>query len=187
MVIGGFGSSATLKEMLTAAIQRDTPDSGYKRFHFGGFGGLDAPLEESLVERFTERLTNVEDFKVDGSGLPAEVRCQFIDLAAEVIELHESQMTHIHLDSLNSDKELTESDNRLVELLCNSGWTSLSALSLRNNHSWWSDATVRPTLLAFMQSQTALVTLNLGYNSFSSKETEELLLWLHQSSNRATL
>lgn len=111
----------------------------------------------------------MEDFKVDGSGLPTEVRSQFIDLAAEVIELHESQMTHIHLDALNSDKELTESDNRLVELLCNSGWTSLSTLGLRNNHSWWSNTEVRPTLLAFVKSQTCLVTFDLGYNSFSSK------------------
>ena len=57
-------TTETTNEFLTAAVQRDTPEIGYDKFHLHFFKGLETPLEESVVQRVTEKLTFVKDFKV---------------------------------------------------------------------------------------------------------------------------
>ena len=112
---------------------------------------MKTPLEESVLERGKEKLTHVQDFKVARMcDLPTEVRCQFVDFAADVIEQHESQMTHIDFEGL-WDKE-TPSHTRLVDVLCNSGWTQLKTLGLTGGSAWSSDATMRASLLDFVKS-----------------------------------
>ena len=49
-------------EMLSAAVQRDTPTTGYDKFHLWNFEGLETPLEESVVQRVAQKLAHVKDF-----------------------------------------------------------------------------------------------------------------------------
>ena len=115
------------------------------------------------------------------------MRSQLVDFAADVIEEHQSQMTAIDFDLLIYDKEVTPSDTRLAEVLCNSGQTQLRTLKLGGNMSWWRDPTMHASLFDFVKSQTSLVTLDL-YNAYlSSSETTEVFQSLCQSGSVATL
>ena len=96
-------------------------------------------------------------------------------------------MTHIDFEALIYDKEVTPSDTRLAEVLCNSGQTELKTLRLGYNESWFKDATIKPFLLAFVKSQTSLVTLDLSCDYLSSSETTEVLQSLCESGSAATL
>ena len=141
-----------------------------------------------MLDRGKEKLNHVQDFKVAGMyRLPTEVRYQFVDFAADVIEQHQSQMTDIDFYQLIYDKRLTPSDTRLVDALCNSGWTQLKTLNLGLNESWFKDPTIHASLLDFIKSQTSLVNLNLRDAYLSSSETTEVFSFLYQSSNVATL
>ena len=96
-------------------------------------------------------------------------------------------MTAIDFDLLIYDKEVTPSDTRLAEVLCNSGQTQLRTLKLGGNMSWWRDPTMHASLFDFVKSQTSLVTLDL-YNAYlSSSETTEVFQSLCQSGSVATL
>ena len=80
-------STETMNEFLSAAVQRDTPETGYEKFHLRNFEGLETPLEESVVQRVTQKLTHVQDLAVTGMYLlPNEVRHQFVDFVADIIE-----------------------------------------------------------------------------------------------------
>ena len=57
-------TTETTNEMFSAAVQRDTPETGYDKFHLWFFRGLSTPLEESVVKRVAHKLTHVKDFKV---------------------------------------------------------------------------------------------------------------------------
>ena len=116
-----------------------------------------------MLERGKEKLTQVQDFKVAWmKWLPDEVRCQFVDFAADVIEEHQSQMTDINLyELINYNNQVTPSDTRLVDALCNSGWSQLTTLNLGGNYLYWKDPTIHAYLLDFVKSQTSLVNLNL--------------------------
>ena len=124
-------SRETTNELLSAAIQRDTPETGYEKFHLGG---LDTLVEEGIIERIKQKLSFVKDFKVAGiySG-PNEVRTQFLDFAADVLEQHESQMTAIDFSEIIFNREVTDSDQRLVEALTTSEETALKVLNLFMN------------------------------------------------------
>ena len=136
-------STEIMNEFLSAAIQRDTSETGYDKFHLIDFYGLETPLEESVVQRVIKKLTNVKDFKVATMDkLNTEVHAQFVDFAVDVLEQHESQMTDIDFERLINNRRVSESDQRLVEALCNSGETALNSLNLRSNESWWCDSTL---------------------------------------------
>ena len=114
-------STETMNEFLTAVIQRDTPETGYEKFYLRNFKGLETPLEESVIQRVTQKLTQVKNFSVACMwALVVKVRCQFVDFAADVIELNESQMTDINFEGIIYDNQITGSDQRLIEVLCNS-------------------------------------------------------------------
>ena len=57
-------TTETTNEMFSAAVQRDTFETGYDKFHLINFKGLETPLEESVVKRVAQKLTHVKDFKV---------------------------------------------------------------------------------------------------------------------------
>ena len=86
-----------------------------------------------------------------------------------------------------SCSEVSESDQRLIEVLCNSGQTSIKALNLQSNEHWWKDSTIATSLVALIQSQSCLVNLNMSFNSFSSSVTEEIFACLCRSDSLATL
>ena len=76
MVFAGVDQSTeTTNEMLSAAVQRDTPETGYDKFHLIYFRGLETPLEENVIQRVAQKLAHVKDFKVASmSRLPTEVQ-----------------------------------------------------------------------------------------------------------------
>ena len=77
-------------------VKRETAETGYKKFHLNWFQGLKKPMEQSVVESTLKKLEYVQDFKVAMmDGLPSEVRCQFVNLAAAVLEENKSTMTDI--------------------------------------------------------------------------------------------
>ena len=88
---------------------------------------------------------------------------------------------------LINHKEVTDSDRRLVQALYDSEETQIEDLNLGGNRSWWSDQYLRPSLLNFVKSQTSLATLDLMLAYLSPSDTVDLLSWLCQSSNLATL
>ena len=65
--------------------------------------------------------------------LPSEVRCQLVDFAADVIEEHQSQIIAINFIGLIYNEEVTPSDTRLAEAICNSGQTQLRTIDLNCN------------------------------------------------------
>ena len=175
-------------EMFSTVFQKDSPETGYDKFHLDDIYGLETPLEETVLERGKEKLTQVQDFKVaEMYSLLTEVRCQFVDFAAEVIEQHQSEMTDIDFTALIYYNEVTPSDTRLVDALCNSGWTQLRTLKLGGNKSWFEDPTMHASLFDFVKSQTSLVTLDLTGAYLSSSETTEVFQFLCQSGSVATL
>ena len=104
-------STEIMNEFLSAAIQRDTSETGYEKFHLIDFYGLETPLEESVVQRVIKKLTNVKDFKVATMDkLNTEVHAQFVDFAVDVLEQHESQMTDIDFERLINNRRVSESD-----------------------------------------------------------------------------
>ena len=56
-----------------------------------------------------------------------------------------------------------------------------------DNESWFEDVTCKASLLDFVKSQTSLVNLNLSQAHLSSSKTTEVLSFLCQTSNVATL
>ena len=92
-------------------------------------------IEESVLERIRDKLTHVKDFSISGMWeLPAAVRAQFVEFAAEVIEQHQSQFTVLDFNAMSLNCALTPLDTRLVESLCNSGNTQLKTLRLAWNN-----------------------------------------------------
>ena len=92
-------------EYLDTIGKRETAETGYKKFHLNNFKGLKKPMEQSVVESTLKKLEYVQDFKVaEMDELPSEVRCQFADLAAAVLEENKSAMTDIDFFRLISDK-----------------------------------------------------------------------------------
>ena len=181
-------TTETTNELLSAIHQRDSPETGYEKLHLIDFEGLLTPLEESVMERIKDKLAHVQDFKVaEMTSLPSEVRSQLVDFAADVIEQHQSKITHFNFKELIRGKEVASSDTRLADVLCNSGQTELETLNLEYNSSWFKDPTIKASLFAFIKSQTSLVKLDLSDNSFSANDTTDLLCFLCQSSNVATL
>ena len=87
-------------------------------------------------------------------GLPTKVRSQLIDFAADVIEQHQSKMTDIDFQGLIYERELTPSDTRLADVLCNSGQTEIKSLNLGLNELWFKDATIRASLFTLVKSQS---------------------------------
>ena len=80
-------STETTNEFLSTIRQRDTPETHYDKFGLSRFRGLETPLEETVIESIKEKLTHVHEFKVAWmNNLPTDVRCQFVDFAADVIE-----------------------------------------------------------------------------------------------------
>ena len=117
-------ATETTNELFSAAIQRDTPETGYEKFHLNNFKGLKTPMEKSVLQRVAQKLTNVKDFKVRYMvSMHNEVRCSFVDLAADVIEQHESVITDIDFFGLIESHDVSESDQRLGEVLFNYGQT----------------------------------------------------------------
>ena len=181
-------TTETTNEFLSTIKQRETPETGYDKFGLRYFRGLETPLEETVIDSIKEKLTHVQEFKVSFmDGLPTEVRCQLVEFAADVIEEHQSQMTAIDFIGLIYDEEVTPSDTRLAEVLCNSGQTQLKTLNLGLNQSWFKDPTIHASLLDFVKSQASLVTLNLSAAYLSSSETTEVLSFLCQSGSVASL
>ena len=95
--------------------------------------------------------------------LTAEVREQMLQFAAEVIEQHQSQIKAIslfgmiartHPDDDEEDEviEVTASDRRLIEALCNSGQTQLKTLAIGGNYLWWSYRDYKNHLISFVMS-----------------------------------
>ena len=146
-------TTETTNELFDAVIKRGTPETGYNKFHVEYFENLETRLEETIIERVKDKLTNVEDFKVATMFyLPEEVRQQFAEFAAEVIERHETPMTAIDLKGMIEDKQVSPSDERLVEALCNSGECELKTLNLMSNQSWWKEPALGDPLLEFVKS-----------------------------------
>ena len=82
-------STEITNELLSAAVQRDSPETGYEKFHLINFEGLETPLEESIIERIKAKLTKVQDFTVSAMDrLTVEGLEQMVLFAAEVIEQH---------------------------------------------------------------------------------------------------
>lgn len=74
-------------ESLDTIMKRLSAKTGYKEFSMGGWRGLEKPLEETLLERLTELLVNVENFIVAGMlKLPPAVIDQLSQFAATVLE-----------------------------------------------------------------------------------------------------
>ena len=83
-------------ELFATIKQRDTPETGFNKFHVQDVKGMDDKFEESIVEDFSHKLSHVNDFKVAFlHELPSEARSSFVDLASMVIEQHQSFLTHI--------------------------------------------------------------------------------------------
>ena len=51
-------------ELFSTILQRDSPETGYEKFHFFGARKLKDPLEQSVIERLKEKLTHVKDYKI---------------------------------------------------------------------------------------------------------------------------
>ena len=84
-------TTETTNEVFSTVFQRDSPETGYYKFHLDDIRGLETRLEETVLERGKEKLTHVQDFKVvEMHYLSDEVRCQFVTFAADVIEQHQS-------------------------------------------------------------------------------------------------
>ena len=90
VVIKGVNQTTeTTNEFLSTVDQKVTPETGYDKFNISHFRGLETRIEESVVQRVSQKLTRVKNFKVAKMILlPLEVRCQFFDFAANVIEQH---------------------------------------------------------------------------------------------------
>ena len=81
-----------------------------------------------------------------------EVRHQVADFAASVIEQHEKPMTSMDFNLFIMNKELSSSDERLVQAICDSKETHLKTLKLGSNCNWWKNATLRQLLWNFVFS-----------------------------------
>ena len=51
-------------EFFVTLRQRDTPETGFEKFHLSWLTDMKTPLEESVLQDFTEKLSHVKDFKV---------------------------------------------------------------------------------------------------------------------------
>ena len=57
-------TTETTNEVFSAIEQRDSPKTGYEKFHLKYFRGLETRLEESVIERIKVKLSHVLDLKV---------------------------------------------------------------------------------------------------------------------------
>ena len=57
-------TTETTNEFLSTVNQRATAETGYDKYHLNDFEDLETPLEESVIDRIKEKLTQVQDFKV---------------------------------------------------------------------------------------------------------------------------
>ena len=69
-------STENVNEFLVTLTQRDTPETGFEKFHIAECSGMKTKLEENAFEELAQKLSHVQDFKVAWMhGLPTEVRC----------------------------------------------------------------------------------------------------------------
>ena len=76
---------------------------------------MKTPLEESILEDLSDKLSQVRDFRVsEMRNLPEEVRSQIVQFASMVIEQNKSDMFQIIFDKLSDKSMVTASDERLA-------------------------------------------------------------------------
>ena len=89
--------------------------TGIDIFLIEDFRGMETPLEESILEDLSDKLSQVRDFRVsEMRNLPEEVRSQIVQFASMVIEQNKSDMFQIIFDKLSDKSMVTASDERLA-------------------------------------------------------------------------
>ena len=69
-------STEIANEFLATLNQRDTPQTGFETFRLSYCEGMENPLEESILEELSQKLSHVKDFSIAGMvKLPNNVRC----------------------------------------------------------------------------------------------------------------
>ena len=69
-------STETANELFATIKQRDTPQTGFEKFHLAKFQGMLTPLEKGKLDELTLKLSHVKDFKVANMHeLSSDVRC----------------------------------------------------------------------------------------------------------------
>ena len=102
-------------EFFTALNQREMSQTGIDSFFIEDFRGMETPLEESILEDLSDKLSQVRDFRVyEMRKLPEEVRSQIVQFASMVIEQNKSNMSKILFVKLSDKSTVTASDERLA-------------------------------------------------------------------------